>query len=140
MAANVPRPFLPNNELERVLLAARQGGLPVQSLVDALLRSQVFILIDKEIGPEGTWDASTSPLVISSSKGQASLAMFTSPARSADLAKQCPQFGFGLLVDFRWILSMMGPQLGLTVNPGWAAMMEMPPEGVNQLKADLHRG
>jgi hypothetical protein len=42
-----------------------------------------------------------------------------------------------MLVEFRWVLGVIPPDLGIVLNPGSSLSLEQPPEGVARLKADL---
>jgi len=128
--------FEPQNELEHSLVQAQAGRLPVPELMRAFLTSQVFVLLDKDPGPSGKWDNSSSPMVLSNSTGSPLLAIFTSPERSSTWPTQLPQFAFGLLTNFSWLLKGIAPNVGIVVNPGSSVGMEIPPAGVQQLLAE----
>jgi hypothetical protein len=125
----------PLNELEHSILRAQKGDVPISDLMQLFLGSQVFVLIDKEIGPSGKWDNSASSLVLRSPNGFPVLAIFTCPERATNWPKEHPQFCFGLLTDFSWLLKGIGLNVGIAVNPGSRIGFEMPPTGVNQLKS-----
>jgi hypothetical protein len=127
--------FEPSNDLERALVAAQKGQLPVPAFMQTLLTSKVFVLVDKEIGAGGAWDNSASPMVLSDSKGAPFLAMFTAPERSGEWPKRQPRFGFGLLTDFSWLLKGIAPNVGVVINPGLTVGLEMQPSTVAQLRA-----
>lgn len=131
--------FEPANDLERALLQAQRGQLPVVSFMDKLLASQVFVLLDKEPGPSGKWDNSASPMVLTNQEGKPVMAMFTAPERSTEWPKREPRFTHGLLTDFAWLLRGLAPGVGLVINPGLSAGLEMPASGVAQLKQRAHR-
>lgn len=126
--------FEPSNALEQALFAAQRGELPVGAFMDTLLASKVFVLIDKDIGPSGTWDNSATPMVLSNQSGGPVLAIFTAPERSGDWSKRQPRFAFGLLTDFSWLLRGIAPTVGIVINPGLTVGLEMPPSGVLELK------
>jgi hypothetical protein len=127
--------FEPVNELERALAQAQEGRLSISVLMDAFLSSQVFVLIDKDPGPSGRWDNSASPMVLTGSTGVPMLAVFTAPQRSSNWPKLHPQFGFGLLTDFQWLLKGVASGVGIVINPGATVGLEMQPTGVADLKA-----
>jgi|SRR5215831_19760122 len=127
--------FEPSNDLERALVAAQQGHLPVLSFLQILKVSKVFILIDKELGPSDVWDNSASPMVLSNPKGVPVLAMFTAPERSGDWPRRQPRFKYGLLADFAWVLKGIAPHVGVVLNPGLAVGLEIEPSTVSELRA-----
>lgn len=49
------------NSLETALLEAQHGKLVADDFLNKLLESQVFVLIDKDIGSSGVWDNSAEP-------------------------------------------------------------------------------
>jgi hypothetical protein len=99
------------------------------------LQSQVFVLLDKDPGESPTWDNSSNPMVLTNQGGSPVLAMFTHPDRSQGWTERTPQFQFGLLTDFAWLVKGIGPGVGIVVNPGLPVGMEIPAHGVAALKA-----
>lgn len=132
--SNATDTFQAANNLERALLEAQTGRLSVGEFLNTLLSSQVFVLLDKEVAPNG-WDNSASPMVLSNHSGIPVLATFTSPERSDGWPAQLPQFSFGLLTDFRWLLRGVAPGVGVVVNPGLSVGLELAPERVAELRA-----
>ena len=132
---NMNQLFEPSNELERALVSAQQGELPLPTFMQMLLASKVFVLLDKEIGPSGAWDNSASPMVLSNAQGAAVLAMFTAPERSGEWPKRQSHFAFGLLTDFAWLLKGIAPNVGVVINPGLSVGLEIQPSTVAQLRA-----
>ncbi|MBB1089312.1 SseB family protein [Lysobacter sp. SG-8] len=129
--------FVPANDLEALLLQAQLGRVPASEFLDALLSSQVVVLLDKDPGPSGVWDNSASPLVLSNSSGSPVLAMFTAAERSTPWHKQLPRFEFGLLVQFQWLLRGIASNVGIVINPGHPVGLELAPEAVVDLRARL---
>lgn len=129
--------FSPLNDLEAVLQSVRAGGVAVSVFMDALMGAQVFVLLDQDPGPEGNWQESASPLVLSSHQGVPVLAIFTAPERAIAMTNQFPAFAYGLLIDFSWLLQRINAGAGLVINPGTLVGMEMPPAGVQQLQQEL---
>jgi len=66
------------------------------------------------------------------------LAIFTNPERSSGWPTRFPQFGVGLLTDFKWLLKGVASGVGIVINPGSSAGLEMSPSKVSQLKADAN--
>ena len=103
--------------------------------MQTLVASKVFVLLDKEIGPNGVWDNSASPMVLTNAQGAPVLAMFTAPERSSEWAKHQPRFAFGLLTDFAWLLKGIAPNVGVVVNPGLSVGLEIQPSAVAGLRS-----
>lgn len=129
--------LIPLNELENVLAAVRAGDAVVSSFMDTIVASDIFVLLDKDLGPEGKWDDSASPLVLKNHEGTPVIAMFTAPERAIAMASQFPAFGYGLIIRFAWVLARMSPGVGIVLNPGTLFGMEIPPAAVQGLQDDL---
>lgn len=139
MTHSTPDLSQPLNPLETLLLATRAGGQGIAGLLDALLESEVVILLDKEPGS----DAGTSllegrvlPLVLSNPQGAPVLAVFSAAERSVPMALQFPTFGFALPVAFRELLKVIRPGVGLVMNPGTTLGFEMPAAAVARMQQE----
>ncbi len=129
-------PFDPLNDLEQLFQQAQEGEIPVEAFMDSLLASQVFVLIDKDLGDSGEWDPAATPMTLSNAAGVPLLAMFTAAERAVEWPQHYPQFAYGVFADFLWLLELIAPEVGLVINPGCSVGLEMPPETVAQLRAD----
>lgn len=129
--------FDPLNDLESALLDAKTGAGSIDALIDRLQSSQVFLLLDRDPGPEDARDESAQPLLLNNAQGQPVLALFSAPERSISMTVAWPQYAFGVWVEFRWLLRLVRPGVGLVLNPGAVAGFEMPAEGVLALQAEL---
>jgi hypothetical protein len=128
--------FSPVNPLEQALLDAQQGSGSPEAFFDELLRAEVFFLLDKEIGPEG-WDPSINLCVLTNAKGGPVVAAFTAPERSDPWHERLPQFQYGMLVAFSWLLEGLGTDVGVVINPGHRVGVELAPEALDRLKQQL---
>ena len=126
----------PSNDLERAVAGAIDGSGSFEAFLSSLLKSKVFLLLkgDPPANPDG---ADKRPLVLPSSAGIPSVCVFTSPERSLEVQRANPTHRTGILVEFRWVLQVIPPDLGIVLNPGSSLSLEQPPEGVVRLKADL---
>lgn len=128
--------FIPQNDLERQLLAAQDGSLGEEEFMHALLGAQVFMPIHDKHGIGGLQTSKSAvPLTLDSGAGFEVIVLFTSPERAKDFVQDYPGYEGGLLAEFTWVLEKMGSGLGLTLNPGWDAGLDMEPETVQQLLA-----
>jgi hypothetical protein len=132
---STPADFMPVNRLESLLLQAQRGEATVEALLDTLLASQVFVLLDKDPGPGSVWNNTASPLVLGNASGSPVLAVFTDRERSTRLRQQVPGYEFGLLVQFRWLVLGIANDVGAVINPGNAVGFELSPERVAELKS-----
>ncbi len=126
--------FEPLNDLEVRLLQAQDGTLEAAGFLDALLAEQVFVLLDKAVGPDNDWDETINPLVLTSEGGEPMFAVFSAPERAGPWNDQLPQFEHALQVDFLWLLGGIADDVGIVLNPGYPVGMEMVPDAVVQLK------
>lgn len=126
--------FSPLNRLEATLLAAQTGTGPSSAFFDELVQSQVFLLLDREIGEDGRWDPAINLCVLTNAQGRPVVAAFTAPERSTDWYAHLPQFKYGLLVTFAWLMQGLGPEVGVVVNPGLPVGVELGPEAIMDLR------
>ena len=128
------QPFTPQNELEQHLLAAQEGSMDEQTFMHTLLTSQVFMPIHDKHGIGGLQTSSSAvPLTLPTEAGFDVIVLFTSPERAKDFLQEHPGYEGGLLAEFTWVLEKMGTGLGITLNPGLEAGLDMEPEMVRQL-------
>lgn len=128
--------FIPQNDLERQLLAAQDGSLGEEEFMHTLLSAQVFMPIQDKHGIGGLQTSKSAvPLTLDSGAGFDVIVLFTSPERAKGFVQDYPGYEGGLLAEFTWVLEKMGSGLGLTLNPGWDAGIDMEPETVQQLLA-----
>jgi len=128
--------FIAQNELEQHLLAAQAGELGEQEFMHTLLTSQVFMPIQDKHGIGGLQTSKSAvPLTLPTEAGFEVIVLFTSPERGKEFLRDYPGYEGGLLAEFTWVLEKMGSGLGITLNPGLAAGLDMEPEMVQQLVA-----
>jgi hypothetical protein len=126
--------FIPQNDLESQLLAAQDGSLGEEEFMHALLSAQVFMPILDKHGIGGLQTSKSAvPLTLDSGAGFEVIVLFTSPERAKGFVQDYPGYEGGLLAEFTWVLEKMGSGLGLTLNPGWEAGLDMEPDMVRQL-------
>ena len=111
-------PFVPQNDLERQLIAAQEGQIPAEDFIATLLGAEVFMPIYErhQIGGLQT-EAIARPLKIETDNGEV-LVLFTSPERAKGFVQDFPGYGGGLVVEFTWILEKLGIGFGISLNPG----------------------
>ena len=124
------------NAFEEVLFAVvrRQRGLA--ELLDILLDSEVVILLDKDPGPDDLLEGRALPLLLGNPQGLPVLAAFSAPERSVPMALEFPAFGFALPVQFRELLKVLRPGVGLVINPGTNLGFEMPAKNVARMQQE----
>jgi hypothetical protein len=125
--------FVPANDLERTLAHAKAGAREVPEFLDQMLRSQVVLLADKEIGPEG-WDNSANLLILTTPDKGPGLCVFTSVERAQVWLQRFPDFEYALTVDCPWVLQGVQSGTAVLINPGWGEGLVIPPHAVEELK------
>ncbi|WP_168798483.1 SseB family protein [Herbaspirillum sp. ST 5-3] len=135
----MPAEFKPINELEDCLVQAQEGKVSPSVFMDKLWTSQVLTLIDKDIDPAGVWDNTASPLILANRNGDSVMALFTALERSVEWPKRFPQFCFALLTNFSWLIKGVAPGVGIVVNPGSPAGLELSAERVQQMRTEAAR-
>lgn len=128
------------NDFEEVLFAVIRRQRSLGELLDAMLDSEVVILLDKDPGPDDLLEGRALPLVLSNPHGQPVLAAFSAPERSVAMALEFPAFGFGLPVHFQELLKVIRPGVGLVINPGTNLGFEMPAKNVARMQQELLQG
>lgn len=126
--------FTPQNDLERQLIAAQEGGIPPESFIATLVGSEVFMPIYEkhQIGGLQTQQAA-QPLKLNAEDGSEVLVLFTSPERAKTFVRDYPGYGGGLVVDFSWILEKLGIGFGISLNPGLPVGIELEAEDLAQI-------
>ncbi len=139
--ANPPsEPFAPDNNLERCLVNTQTGHYPESALMEEFLASEIFVLLDRELGADGKLGGSAAPLILTNDAGLPVLAMFTAPKRASPWAERYAAYGYGLLTPFKQLLEGFDKGIGVVINPGWEYGLEMSPTYIEQLKARANAG
>jgi len=126
--------FTPHNDLERQLIAAQDGRIGPEELIDTLMRSEVFMPVYEKHQIGGLQVSSQAkPLILSSDDGEELL--FTSPERAKAFVADYPGYGGGLVTEFTWVLEKLGVGYGISLNPGLEIGMELEAHAVQQLGA-----
>lgn len=123
------------NVLEEKLLAAQEGRISSDELLEVLMDSQVFMPVQDEKPMALNIQRSTraQPLALSAEDGTPILVLFSSPERAKPFLRDYPGFGGGILESFKWVLARMGTGYGIALNPGSEVGFDMEPETVDEL-------
>ncbi len=130
--------FEPRNQVEERLVALHAGELDPEAFMLELLDAQLFMPVeDDDTGVEGLQRSTQArPLVVEAEEGVQVLVLFTSPERAKPfLAQVAGNYGGGLLAEFSWILDRLGSGVGVAINPGLAAGLDLDPDMVQQIRA-----
>jgi hypothetical protein len=121
-------PFEAWNGIERQILDAQNGKLPGDALMRALAEADLFIPSDGDVQPDGT---GYRPILLEQDEFLL-VTVFTAAARMSK--GMAPTL---MRMKGRQFLLRLPAGYGLVVNPGYAAQVILPPEGVAALKSDL---
>jgi hypothetical protein len=129
--------FQARNEVEEKLLAAQEGQLPSEALMEYMMDAQLFMPVKDSIGIEGfTSSDKAVPLTLKTEDNVEVLILFTSPDRSKTFLQDFPGYDGGLLTEFKWVLERTGSGIGISINPDWPVGMDLEPEMIQQLKTN----
>jgi hypothetical protein len=134
-------PFIPQNDLERQLIAAQEGRIDPEDFIATLLGSEVFMPIYErhQIGGLQT-EKAAQPLKIETDNGEV-LVLFTNPERAKPFVRDFPGYGGGLVVEFSWILEKLGIGFAISLNPGETVGIDFEAQDLArmaELQAKLH--
>ncbi len=128
--------FIPQNDLERHLVAAQDGEVPPESFIEVLMGSEVFMPVYEKHQIGGLQMQQTAqPLKLRSEEGEERLVLFTSPERAKAFVKDFPGYGGGLVAEFSWILEKLGVGFAITLNPGLPFGMDFEAQDLAQIAA-----
>jgi hypothetical protein len=128
--------FIPQNDLERQLVAAQEGEVPPESFIEVLMGSEVFMPVYEKHQIGGLQMQQTAqPLKLQSEGGEETLVLFTSPERAKAFVKDFPGYGGGLVAEFSWILEKLGVGFAITLNPGLPFGMDFEAQDLAQIAA-----
>jgi len=122
--------FLPLNELEFDLLAAKRNEISVSEFIRKLVSSDLALPTAEEVQEDGS---GFMPILFDK-HGTKMLAVFTDKVRASQLehvAKYC------LVMNGLSVLRRIPPGYGLVVNPGLEVGFELSADGVVEIVKDL---
>ncbi|HEY3645584.1 MAG TPA: SseB family protein [Gammaproteobacteria bacterium] len=90
-----------------------------QAVLQHLLRSRVFVLLDKPWDGRSLPNTETRLLYVSDGddKQQAMLALFTDRAKAEQVMPAMGEFRYAVEVDAPWALLSLAPNTGVRINP-----------------------
>jgi hypothetical protein len=121
--------FSPLNKLESMLLAAKQGRVPVNEFLQQLWSSEIALPTANEVEMDGFGFAP----IFFDKEGVSMLAAFTSKDRVGQLAaiaKYC------MVMNGGEVLRRMPKGHGLVVNPGLHVGFEISPSGIAEIVSE----
>jgi hypothetical protein len=121
-------PFQPWNDIERRFVDTRNGHGDPDALMRAIAEADLFIPSDAEVQPDGS---GYRPILLEQDD-LLLVAVFTAAARMEK--GMAPTL---MRMNGRQFFLRLPAGYGVIVNPGFAAQIILPPEGVAALKEDL---
>lgn len=122
--------FVPMNELESMLVRAKNGQVPVSDLMRALVDSDVVLPSGSEVLADGT---GFEPLLFSKEKLQM-VACFTDKSRIGEYVKMTP---YCLVMKGKDFLRGIPSGHGVVVNPGQEVGFDISPDGIGKVLSDF---
>lgn len=127
--------FLPRNELEIQLLAAKKGQVSPRSFMAFLFGHDVYLL--SSIPQQGSQLDTTKLLYLSDDMDPTRLAVFSDGGRARHWKEFFPAYDEVLKLKFSRVVEITASGCGIMLNPGQSAGMSIPPEGILDLKREL---
>lgn len=126
--------FVPENQLEEKLKGFIEGRDTVKDVMEAMLATQVFLPSMAE--PEEMRQGKVKFCVLENPAQGDMAAVFTAPSRSDTVRELLPGLKSAFLAEAKWVFRIVPEDLGIIINPGWQAGLEMPAKGLVQFKKD----
>jgi hypothetical protein len=126
------QPFVPMNELESILVQAKNGQVPVGDLMKTLLNSDVVLPSGSEVLADGT---GFEPLLFSKEEVQM-VACFTDKSRIGEYVKMTL---YCLIMKGKDFFRGIPNGHGVVVNPGQEVGFDIPPDGVSKVLSDFSK-
>jgi hypothetical protein len=127
--------FLPRNELEIQLLAAKKGQVSPRSFMAFLFGHDVYLL--SSIPQEEPQLDTGKLLYLSDDMDPIRLAVFSDRNRARHWNEFFPAYDVVLKLKFSQVVEITETDCGIMLNPGQSAGMSIPPEGILDLKREL---
>lgn len=132
----MPADFIPQNDLERHLVAAQEGRIAPESFIEVLMGSEVFMPVYEKYQIAGLQTQQVAqPLKLTNEQGEETLVLFTSPERAKAFVSSFPGYGGGLVAEFTWILEKLGVGFAITLNPDLPFGMDFEAQDLAQMAA-----
>jgi hypothetical protein len=128
--------FVAENELERKLESAMKGKLGVDALLVELMKHQIYLPLAQDPGPNPD-SRSIQPAILTSKQGSSLVAVFTSKKCADGFLQQAKAFKYILLVEAKWLVNSISPNLGIVFNPGWPVGFEWNASGIADFRKTL---
>lgn len=128
-------------ELEQVLLNFEDTLESRRQVLGTLIRTRVYVVMDKPWDSEHTLDPGSHLLLVSDGENanQAMLALFTSKEKIAAVPTADSPFQYPVEVDARWALLGVPKAAGIRINPNSAPGFRIDADLSAQLRGAVER-
>jgi hypothetical protein len=131
MSSQVPQKGRGTAEADAAIREARAGRLGVREMLRTVMSAQVFVPLAAPPSFDGNTIKSWKPATVSKEPGGAQfLVAFTDISLATTFARSNPSYGYGLLVEAPWLLTVLPPNHGLAFNLGGASSFDWPSLGI----------
>lgn len=137
MSSQVPQGGRGTAEADAAIIEARAGKLGVREMLGTVTSAQVFVPLAAPPAFDGNTIKSWKPATVFKERGGTPfLVAFTDMDLAATFTRSNPSYGYGLLVEVRWLLTVLPPNHGLAFNLGGASSFDWPSVGIAAYRSE----
>lgn len=133
--------FVPENDLERALLKAKQGELPFNELLPFVMNQEIMVL-SKTMEPNkdpGKQPKMGDLLVVYGQNDDPQIAALTSMNRAKEKQKTRPEYNYASVLQCGELFGNIAEGVGLVINPNMKVGLQLYSNHVKQLKVFLRK-
>lgn len=127
------------NELEFAIKSGREGNLSLATVFQVLLRSSVWVLLNKEV-EEGDKPEDIQALLVKDENGKPLIAMFSQAEHAEWVKEKNPDYPHPRQVPAAGLIDSIAPHVGIVINPGLPVSVQIHAGGVVECKNKLGHG
>ena len=137
MSSQLPQGGRGTAEADAAIRQARAGKLGVREMLGAVMSAQVFVPLAAPPTFNGNMIKSWKPATVSKEPGGAPfLVAFTDIDLATTFTRSNPSYGYGLLVEAPWLLTVLPPNHGLAFNLDGASSFDWPSVGIAAYRSE----
>jgi hypothetical protein len=127
------------SELEFLLQAGRDGQVTLSTVFQVLLRSEVWVLLNREPKPDLAAEE-VKPLMTKTEDNKPSMVLFSNEETAVAAVGKYPDFQHPQKVPGAGLIDSLSSQVALLINPGLSYGLSITSEGVVELRNRLGPG
>lgn len=120
-----------DSSLDQALEDTAAGRIPMDSLMDILMESQVFMPVRDTVGIKGNQGV---PMILAAEDGTEVIILFSGPDKAKAFLAEIPEYEGGLITEFTWVLEKITGNYGVSLNPDSEQGLDLEPEMVQKLR------